>query len=46
MVKKFFKYTAYIFGAIILIVNLFIVLSGRFYLYSGITKTYLIGKMG
>lgn len=27
-------------------VNIFILLSGRFYLYSGISKTYLIGKTG
>ena len=46
MVKKFFKYTAYILVTIILMVNLFIVLSGRYYLYSGIAKTYLIGETG
>lgn len=28
------------------IVNLFILLSGRYYLYSGIAKTYLRGKLG
>ena len=46
MVKKIFKYTAYILVTIILMVNLFIVLSGRYYLYSGIAKTYLIGEIG
>lgn len=32
--------------AIILLLNLFIVLSGRFYLYKGIANTYLVGKTG
>jgi CubicO group peptidase (beta-lactamase class C family) len=45
-IKKLFKYIAYFLLSVVLIVNLFIVLSGRYYLYSGIAKTYLIGKMG
>lgn len=46
MVKKTIKYTFYFILSIIVVVNLFILLSGRYYLYSGIAKTYLIGKMG
>ena len=44
--KKYIKYASYIALTLILAVNLFILLSGRFYLYSGISKTYLIGKTG
>lgn len=32
--------------SIIILVNLFIVLSGRFYIYKGLANTYLIGKTG
>lgn len=32
--------------ALIIIVNLFIVLSGRFYIYKGIRNTYLVGQSG
>ena len=46
MVKKTIKYILYFILSIIVAVNLFILLSGRYYLYSGIAKTYLIGKMG
>ena len=46
MVKKTIKYIAYFILSIVVAVNLFILLSGRYYLYSGIAKTYLIGKMG
>ncbi len=44
--NRFIKYASYITLTLILVVNLFIILSGRFYLYSGIRKTYLIGKTG
>ena len=46
MIKKIVKYITYFILSVVLVVNLFIVLSGRYYLYSGIAKTYLIGKMG
>ena len=46
MVKKTIKHIFYFILSIIVAVNLFILLSGRYYLYSGIAKTYLIGKMG
>tara|TARA_B100001287_G_C22685766_1_gene533484 strand:+ start:2221 stop:3447 length:1227 start_codon:yes stop_codon:yes gene_type:complete len=44
--NRVIKYACYISLTLILGVNLFILLSGRFYLYSGISKTYLIGKIG
>ena len=44
--NRVIKYACYITLTLILVVNLFILLSGRFYLYSGISKTYLIGKTG
>jgi CubicO group peptidase (beta-lactamase class C family) len=44
------KKTLKVFGifvlTLIILVNLFILLSGRFYLYKGIANTYLIGKSG
>ncbi|MDC0297350.1 beta-lactamase family protein [Crocinitomicaceae bacterium] len=46
MIKKALKYTAYSLLTVVVIVNLFILLSGRYYLYSGIAKTYLRGKLG
>lgn len=49
MKKLFFKTTKYVFFtilALVVTVNLFIVLSGRFYIYKGIANTYLVGKMG
>ncbi len=45
-IKKGFRYFLYSFLTIIVGLNLFILLSGRFYLYSGIMKTYAIGKSG
>jgi len=46
MFKKLLRYFLYFILVIIIGGNLFIVLSGRYYLYSGISKTYLIGKSG
>lgn len=43
---EFFKTIGVVLLAIIILVNLFIVLSGRFYLYKGIANTYLKGKSG
>ncbi len=45
-VRKFLKYTLYTVLALVITLNLFIVLSGRFYLYKGIANTYLVGKSG
>ncbi|MBB79060.1 MAG: serine hydrolase [Crocinitomicaceae bacterium] len=45
----FFKTIKVIFSLLLVLLitlNLFIVLSGRFYLYKGITNTYLVGKTG
>ncbi|MBM3418169.1 MAG: serine hydrolase [Bacteroidetes bacterium] len=41
-----FRYLLYTLGVLILAINLFILLSGRTYLYNGIAKTYLVGKTG
>ncbi len=46
MIKKFLRYTLYSVFSLLIVANLFILLSGRFYLYSGISKTYLVGKSG
>ena len=46
MLKRIVKYLLYSLFTVIVGVNLFIVLSGRYYLYSGIAKTYLVGKTG
>ncbi len=43
---KFLRSFFYFLLAIIILLNLFIVLSGRFYLYKGIANTYLVGKTG
>ena len=40
------RYLFYTVGVLIIAVNLFILLSGRYYLYNGISKTYLVGKTG
>ena len=46
MFKKLLRYLLYFVLLVIIGGNLFIVLTGRYYLYSGISKTYLVGKMG
>lgn len=50
MLFRWMKKSAKVIGvfllALVLLVNLFILLSGRFYLYKGIANTYLIGKTG
>lgn len=46
LVKKTFKFFAYSLLAIFILLNLFILLSGRTYLYKGIMSTYLVGKSG
>jgi CubicO group peptidase (beta-lactamase class C family) len=43
-VKKGARYFLYTLLTIVIALNLFILLSGRIYLYSGIMKTYAIGK--
>ena len=44
--KRILRFLGFIFIALFISVNLFIVLSGRFYLYKGISYTYLSGKTG
>ena len=44
--KRLLRVFLFSFLAIFLLVNAFILLSGRFYLYKGIANTYLVGKTG
>ena len=46
MIRKILKYLVYSIFTIIVLVNVFILLTGRYYLYSGIVKTYFVGKTG
>lgn len=46
LLKKLLKVTLYSLIALIISVNLFVILSGRFYLYKGIANTYLVGETG
>ncbi len=46
ILKKSIKFISYFILAILIIANLFIILSGRFYLYKGIANTYLKGRSG
>lgn len=46
IIRKILKFTLIFVLGVFISVNLFILLSGRFYLYRGIANTYLIGKTG
>lgn len=46
LVKKTVKFFSYTLLVLFVLVNLFILLSGRMYLYKGIMSTYLSGKSG
>ena len=46
MIKKLFRFLLYFILLVFVGLNLFIVLTGRYYLYRGISNTYLIGKTG
>lgn len=46
LILKTLKFIFYTVIALLITVNLFIVLSGRFYIYKGIANTYLVGEMG
>ncbi|MBI1835946.1 MAG: serine hydrolase [Flavobacteriia bacterium] len=46
LIKKTLKFICYFTLALLIIANLFIILSGRFYLYKGIANTYLKGRSG
>jgi CubicO group peptidase (beta-lactamase class C family) len=43
--KKFLRAVFYTILAVLIILNLFVILSGRFYLYKGVAYTYFAGKM-
>jgi CubicO group peptidase (beta-lactamase class C family) len=45
LVRKVLRTFLFMLLALIIILNLFIVLSGRFYLYKGVAYTYFAGKM-
>jgi len=44
--KRFLRILIFTLIAVILLFNVFIVLSGRYYLYTGVYQTYLQGRMG
>ncbi len=46
LVKKAIRFFLYTVLALLIIINLFIILSGKFYIYKGIRHTYLAGQMG
>lgn len=46
IIKKSFRFIGLLFIALFITANLYIILSGRYYLYKGITCTYLSGKTG
>lgn len=46
LILKSLKYFFYTVLALVITVNLFIILSGRFYIYKGLVNTYLVGKIG
>lgn len=46
LIKKFFRSLFFTILGIVILANVLIVLSGRFYLYKGIANTYLVGKIG
>ena len=46
MLKKTFKFVLYFTLAIVVVINLVILFSGRIYLYKGLWNTYLTGQSG
>tara|TARA_Y100000385_G_scaffold280134_1_gene330816 strand:- start:5863 stop:7104 length:1242 start_codon:yes stop_codon:yes gene_type:complete len=46
ILKKVGKYLLITIVGLLITINLFILLSGRFYMYKGIANTYLVGKTG
>ncbi len=45
-IKRTLRFVAYFLLAITLLINVYIVLSGRFYIYKGVRHTYLVGQAG
>ncbi len=46
LLKKTLRFFLYSLVALIIGLNLFVILSGRFYLYKGFVNTYMVGEMG
>ncbi len=46
MMRKLVKATLWLLLGLFIIINFFIILSGKYYLYKGIRYTYLVGKRG
>ncbi len=46
LIKKTFKLIGIIALALFLTANIFIILSGKFYIYKGVANTYLVGEKG
>ena len=46
LLKKVLKFSGILFIAVFLTANIFILLSGKFYIYTGISNTYLVGETG
>lgn len=46
LIKKGLRFFLYTLVAVVIALNLFVLLSGRFYLYKGFVNTYLVGEMG
>ena len=46
LLKKTTRFFLYTILAIFILANIFIILSGRFYIYKGIRHTYLAGQSG
>jgi CubicO group peptidase (beta-lactamase class C family) len=44
LLRKFLKYTLYTVLGLLITANLFVILTGRFYLYKGVANTYLVGE--
>ena len=45
-IKKALKFIGFTLLGVFILINLYIVLSGKYYIYSGVAKTYLRGKKG
>ena len=46
LLKKTVRFFLFLLLAVIILANIFIILSGRFYIYKGIRHTYLVGQSG
>ena len=44
--KKVFKWLFIVLGIVLLLANVFILVTGRFYLYRAVGYTYLVGQSG